>query len=153
MTPRIGPYSPLAAILAKAVVDTDRPGVQLRWARDLGQSPRSGVSFPHPLTVSPPDSVADGTPNGTQKTLTLPVRRPSVFSGDWPGPGKAHRTRPNVADPPPRACRWNWNDQLRTPDDCSGISCRKWYARPYAHFLTVRIGRPSVFGGDWRRSR
>ena len=84
MTRRIGRKSPVAAILAKAGVDTDRPGVQLRLARDLGQSPSSGVLYPHPMMVSRPDSVADGTPNGTQKTLTLPVGRPSVFSGDWP---------------------------------------------------------------------
>ena len=43
-----------------------------------------GVWFPHLMSASPPDSVADGTPNGTQKALTLPVGRPSVFSGDWP---------------------------------------------------------------------
>jgi hypothetical protein len=85
MSPRIGPYSPLAAILAKAdrgylrAQAACRGSVRLSWP-----SPMPGVWFPHLMTASPPDSVADGTPNGTQKALTLPVGRPSVFSGDWP---------------------------------------------------------------------
>ena len=79
MTPRIGPYSPVAAILAKAGVDTSA----LRLLAAV-PSDSLGVWFPHLMTASPLDSVADGTPNGTQKALTLPVGRPSVFSGDWP---------------------------------------------------------------------
>jgi hypothetical protein len=30
--------------------------------------------------------------------------------------------------------------------------CRRWYALWYAEALTLPLGRPSVFGGDWRRS-
>ena len=81
MTPRIGPYSPLAAILAESrgghlrAQATCRGSVRLSWP-----SPMPGVWFAHLMTASRPDSVADGTPNGTQKALTLPVGRPSVFS-------------------------------------------------------------------------
>jgi hypothetical protein len=115
MTPRIGPYSPLAAIVAKAGVDTDRPGVQLRLACDLGQSPSSGVSFPHPMTVSRPGSVADGTPNGTQKALTLPVGRPSVISGDWP------RSRQGIPDQK-RALAPTFRTRLRELVDGTGTT-------------------------------
>jgi hypothetical protein len=80
MTPCIGPYSPVAAIKAKSVENASRGGS----VRDLGRRPSSGLPLPHRQTVATPRIGEFGTHDGTQKALTLPVGRPSVFGGDRP---------------------------------------------------------------------